>query len=142
MGVSTDAIAFYGIALTEDEHWLSAFDDWEDEVEMNEDNIYDHLLRTYTVHTDPASMDWKARSEAIKELPFEVVRYQHSDCPQFGLAVRGSVHEAGRGHVVTLYKNMLAVDDTVEKCFIDSGVLDKLWEAWDPEWRVVSFSDY
>jgi alpha-L-arabinofuranosidase len=102
MGLSTDGILFWGIAIPEDDENGDAIKlPWVSEDEDNYDDFDDWLCKENNIEGD-----YEIRSAFVKSFPVELVQHCSLDYPMYALAVRGTVTTAYRGSVedITLYQ--------------------------------------
>lgn len=110
MGVSTDAILAFGVAL-EEEVW--PYDAEDDDAEGFPLEFEEYLARRaglpdpYTeLNYDPKDPAWiqrrdasfEARKKLVEDAPIEIVTHQHHEYPCYIIAIKGTVTTARRGY--------------------------------------------
>ena len=139
MGVSTDAIMFYGMLVKENEQpWgYDEFVWWRGVLGSSEEDNYAYA--------------WDRNNP----MPFEVIKHCSKSCPMYGVAVPGTVLTANRGYpekvrikdeTVLVYGGEMSTFATIPK--VDPSEARKVWDAcckynvpvdWEMAWWMVSF---
>ena len=125
MGVSTDAILFYGIDFDE-----SIMENQTDEA----DDVFSENPEGWLAkYLGCDAEDWKTRSLFLEATAVELVKHCSVDFPMYALAIRGSVTRAYRGYpkqVAVESRDTGPWDELLAVACDKLGLLPKARPAW------------
>jgi len=143
MGVSTDAILWFGFEYGEEPPWFDTDpDDYEDEEPEDSDDWMARVLgivgpvADYSEETaEEYQAHWKAKREAIAAAGVEVIHHCHHECVMYGLGVLKV--SASRGYPENVSKHI--AQDTAEAEAKLRAFCERAGVEWaEPGWHLAS----
>lgn len=147
MGVSTDAILFFGYCWDEECEPFTEVENFEDP----DFDVDDFILQKYGFRpepeevygTDPSKADewstyWKEKHVFLDSLP-EIIRHCHYDHVMYGIAMRGTKIEAVRGcPKEAVFTHSADMESSLKEFCEKLGIKPQD----QPKWWLVSYADF
>lgn len=133
MGISSNAMLYFGFPVGEDEERPSFLEGRDNEDGVTED--FDDMI--CELAGLPADAEYKARKAVIDASPAELQSYCSFEYPMFILCVRGASHLVHRGYTSEINSENLAVAPEKIAAFKAWCEANKI-EYQEPKWLLCS----